>query len=123
MPPIPTPTSRSLWTDMNYGAASHTRTADRTDRQPVMRRLSIGETEGMFIEAVPEGAATGPLAAYYSQQRAAWGFLPNYAAAFSTRPDIAHAWNTLNTTVRDGMNRRRFEIATIAAARALRSTY
>ena len=49
--------------------------------------------------------------------------MPNYAAAFSTRPDVAKAWNTLNATVRDGMDRRRFEIATIAAARALHSTY
>jgi uncharacterized peroxidase-related enzyme len=77
----------------------------------------------MFIDTVSEAAATGPLADYYRQQRAAWGFLPNYAAAFSTRPDVAQAWNTLNGTVRDGMDRRRFEIATIAAARALRSTY
>jgi uncharacterized peroxidase-related enzyme len=77
----------------------------------------------MFVEAVPEEAATGPLAAYYSEQRAAWGFLPNYAAIFSTRPDVAQAWNTLNTTIRRGMDRRRFEIATIAAARALRNTY
>jgi uncharacterized peroxidase-related enzyme len=52
-----------------------------------------------------------------------WGFLPNYAAAFSTRPDVAQAWNTLNTTIREGMDRRRFELATIGAARALRSTY
>lgn len=77
----------------------------------------------MFIDAVPEEAATGALAEYYRQQRAAWGFLPNYAAAFSTRPDVAAAWNTLNTAVREGMDRRRFELATIAAARALRSTY
>jgi len=77
----------------------------------------------MFIDAVAEGSAEGALAGYYQQQRKAWGFLPNYAAAFSTRPDVAAAWHTLNTTVRDGMDRRRFEIATIAAARALRSTY
>src|SRR3954451_12256920 len=77
----------------------------------------------MFIDTVPEDAATGALADYYRQQRAAWGFLPNYAAAFSTRPDVAQAWNVLNATIRGGMDRRRFEIATIAAARALRSTY
>jgi uncharacterized peroxidase-related enzyme len=77
----------------------------------------------MFIETVPESAATGDLAAYYAHQRAAWGFLPDYAGAFSSRPDIAEAWNTLNSAVRGGMDRRRFEIATIAAARALRSTY
>ena len=77
----------------------------------------------MFIDAVPEDAATGAVAEYYQGQHAAWGFLPNYAAAFSTRPDVAQAWNVLNTTIRDGMDRRRFELATIAAARVLRSTY
>ncbi len=77
----------------------------------------------MFIETVPEERAEGALAAYYEQQRAAWGFLPNYAAAFSTRPEVAVAWGALNNAVREGMDRRRFEIATIGAARALRSTY
>ena len=77
----------------------------------------------MFIDHVPEDAASGALADYYAQQRKAWGFLPNYAGAFSSRPDVAFAWNALNGAIRDGMDRRRFEIATIAAARALRSTY
>jgi uncharacterized peroxidase-related enzyme len=72
---------------------------------------------------VGEDSAAGDLAEYYRSQRAAWGFLPNYTAAFSTRPEVAQAWNALNLTIRDGMDRRRFEIATIAAARALRSTY
>jgi uncharacterized peroxidase-related enzyme len=57
------------------------------------------------------------------QQIAAWGYLPNYAAAFASRPDVARAWTTLNLTIRGGMDRRRYEIATIGAARALRSTY
>ncbi|HET8595947.1 MAG TPA: carboxymuconolactone decarboxylase family protein [Intrasporangium sp.] len=77
----------------------------------------------MFISPVGEEAADADLADYYDRQRAAWGFLPNYAGAFSTRPDVARAWDLLNVTVRGGMDRRRFEIATIAAARARRSTY
>jgi len=77
----------------------------------------------MFITPVPESESTDDLAEYYRKQRSAWGFLPNYAGAFSTRPDVAEAWNLLNSTIRDGMDRRRFELATIAAARALRSTY
>ena len=77
----------------------------------------------MFITPVPESESTDDLAEYYRKQRSAWGFLPNYAGAFSTRPDVAQAWNLLNSTIRDGMDRRRFELATIAAARALRSTY
>jgi uncharacterized peroxidase-related enzyme len=77
----------------------------------------------MFIETIPEDAATGATAEYYRQQREGWGFLPNYAAAFGLRPDVAQAWNGLNVAIRNGMDRRRFELATIAAARALRSTY
>ncbi len=77
----------------------------------------------MFIEPVPEDAATGDLAAWYASQRAAWGFLPDYAGCFATRPDAAQAWTHLNLTIRGGMERRRFELATIAAARARRSTY
>ena len=77
----------------------------------------------MFIETVPEESAEGALGEFYAQQRGAWGFLPDFAAAFSTRPDVAKAWSLLNKTVRDGMDRRRYEVATIGAARALRSTY
>ncbi len=77
----------------------------------------------MFVEAAPEDPAREDMTSYYTGQRDNWGFLPNYAAAFSFRPEVGHAWNTLNLTVREGMERRRFEIATIAAARALRSTY
>jgi uncharacterized peroxidase-related enzyme len=77
----------------------------------------------MFIEAPDESTVDDDVADWYEKQRAAWGYLPNYAPAFATRPDVAEAWNTLNNTIRGSMDRRRFELATIAAARALRSTY
>jgi uncharacterized peroxidase-related enzyme len=77
----------------------------------------------MFIEMIPEHDATGATAEYYRQQRDGWGFLPNYAGAFGHRPDVAQAWNALNLAIRGGMDRRRYELATIAAARAVRSTY
>jgi uncharacterized peroxidase-related enzyme len=77
----------------------------------------------MFISGIDEDAADGDVADYYASQRAAWGFLPNYARAFSSRPDVARTWGALSATIRDGMDRRLFEIATIAAARARRSTY
>jgi len=56
-------------------------------------------------------------------QTARWGYVPNYAAAFASRPEVARAWSALGAAVGNGMDRRRFELATIAAARALRSTY
>ncbi|HSB85469.1 MAG TPA: peroxidase-related enzyme [Ilumatobacteraceae bacterium] len=77
----------------------------------------------MFIQAPEESAVDDAVADWYDKQREAWGYLPNYAAAFATRPDVARAWNTLNTAVRGNMERRRFELATIAAARAYGSTY
>ncbi|HKX65614.1 MAG TPA: carboxymuconolactone decarboxylase family protein [Intrasporangium sp.] len=77
----------------------------------------------MFISGVTEGDAQGPVAEYYEAQRAMWGFLPNYAAPFSHRPEVGQAWQALNLAIRGGMDRRRYEIATIAASRARRSTY
>jgi len=77
----------------------------------------------MFIETTPPSEAGGALAEWYSSQEKSWGFLPDYAACFAARPDVAKAWTTLNLTIRGGMERRRFELATIAAARTLRSTY
>ena len=79
----------------------------------------VTRASGMFIETVPLETATGALAEFYHQQLSAWGFLPNFVQAFSTRPEVAQAWTSLNKTVRDGMDRRRLEIATIGAARQL----
>jgi len=77
----------------------------------------------MFIQTVDAHADDPEVSAWFEQQHAVWGYLPNYAAAFASRPDVARAWTTLNTTIRGGMDRRRFEIATIAASRALHCTY
>src|SRR3954453_23539339 len=77
----------------------------------------------MFIDVPDESAVNDDVSRWYERQRASWGYLPNYALAFATRPDIAEAWTALSNDVGKGMERRRYEIATIAAARALRSTY
>jgi uncharacterized peroxidase-related enzyme len=71
----------------------------------------------------PKGGAEAEVREWYAEQTARWGYLPNYAAAFASRPEVARAWTALNVAVRNGMDRRRFEVATIAAAQALRSTY
>lgn len=76
----------------------------------------------MFIEPL-DVSVEDEVDAWAQEQTARWGYRPNYAAVFGSRPDVARAWTGLNLAVRDGMDRRRFELATIAAARALRSTY
>ena len=47
----------------------------------------------------------------------------NYERAFEPRPEVYAAWVQLNTAIKAGMNLRRYELATLAAARRLRSSY
>jgi alkylhydroperoxidase family enzyme len=47
----------------------------------------------------------------------------NYERAFEERPEVYAAWRQLNGTIKAGMDLRRYELATFAAARRLRSSY
>ena len=47
----------------------------------------------------------------------------NYEQAFEPRPAVYAAWQQLNTAIKAGMELRRYELATLAAARRLRSSY
>ena len=76
-----------------------------------------------FIETIPDDEATGPVAELYDLERRSRGYVPNYARAFSHRPATYGAWRALNLAIRGGMDRRRYELATVAAARRLRSSY
>jgi uncharacterized peroxidase-related enzyme len=76
-----------------------------------------------FVETVPEEAATGATAEMYATDRDTFGHLPNFTRAFSYRPAVYAAWRELNGTIKSNMDLRRYELATIAAARQLRSSY
>ena len=47
----------------------------------------------------------------------------NYEHAFAERPEVYAAWGQLNGAIKAGMDLRRYELATLAAARRLRSSY
>jgi alkylhydroperoxidase family enzyme len=47
----------------------------------------------------------------------------NSERAFEPRPDVYEAWVGLNTAIKANMDLRRYELATLAAARRLRSSY
>ena len=49
--------------------------------------------------------------------------MPNYESAFTDRRDVFDAWVQLNTAIKANMDLRRYELATLAAARKLRSSY
>jgi uncharacterized peroxidase-related enzyme len=76
-----------------------------------------------FIDTVPEAEASGAVAELYENDRATQGQIRNLARAMSVAPDVNAAWVQLNATVKARMDLRRYELATLAAARRLRSSY
>jgi uncharacterized peroxidase-related enzyme len=84
---------------------------------------STEEPPMTFIEPVPESGAPDAVAAMYATDRDSFGHLPNFARAFSHRPEAYAAWRQLNGAIKASMDLRRYELATLAAARRLRSSY
>ena len=76
-----------------------------------------------FIETIPEDDAAGATAELYAAAREASGFLPNSVQVFGARPAVHAAWLQLNGAIKAAMDLRRYELATVAAARRLRSSY
>jgi len=76
-----------------------------------------------FIRTVPIDDAEGAVADMYETDRANFGYVPNFTKGFSDRPGVYAAWRGLVGALRQSMDERRYELATIAAARRLRSSY
>lgn len=76
-----------------------------------------------FIDVVPEGEAVGDVAAMYQRDMDTLGYVANYSRAFSHRPSVMEAWRQLNGAIRSTMEPRIYELATMAAALRLRSSY
>lgn len=76
-----------------------------------------------FIQTVPEDEASGAVKEMYDKAEGAFGYLPNMVRPFSHRPDVLDAWEALLGSIKQGMDVRCYELVTLAAARALRSSY
>lgn len=76
-----------------------------------------------FIETVSKAEATGVIKALYEAAEADEGYIPNYLQLFSHRPEVYMAWQTLGAAIRKNMSLRRYELVTLAAARALEGSY
>jgi uncharacterized peroxidase-related enzyme len=59
----------------------------------------------------------------YDRLGEALGYVPNYARPFALAPDAFTAWQGLSAAVKAGMDERRYELVTVAAARRMRSRY
>jgi uncharacterized peroxidase-related enzyme len=77
----------------------------------------------MRITPVAPEEATGAVRDLYEHDLAVKGFIANYTRLFSLRPDAYRAWRQLIGAVMSTMDTRRYELATLAAAEALRSRY
>ena len=76
-----------------------------------------------FIETVGEDEAEGATAEWYAADLAEDGYVANSTKAFGHRPAVYAAWRQLGTSIGGAMDPRRYELATVAAARVLRSSY
>jgi uncharacterized peroxidase-related enzyme len=76
-----------------------------------------------FIRTTPPSDADGTVRDMYDQVQNRFGFVPNWAKAFSLRPGILDGWTALLKSIQSNLPVRSYELATLAAARALRSSY
>jgi len=59
----------------------------------------------------------------YQQAARRFGYIPNWAQALSLRPGVRDGWAALLTSIQSNLPVRTYQLATLAAARALRSSY
>lgn len=74
-------------------------------------------------QAPAQDPAHDDVARLYDADRARQGYVANYTRVFALRPEVYDAWARLNGAIKAGMDLHRYELATLAAARRLRSSY
>lgn len=86
--------------------------------------LPIPEGEVMtFIKTLPPGEVGPDMGEIYDKSMASMGYVPNYVRVFSHRPGLYRAWGDLLREVRGEMTARDYELATLASAVAMGSSY
>ena len=76
-----------------------------------------------ILQTVPGDEATGVIAEMYAGDVADQGFVSSHTKVMALRPDALQAAQQLGATIVAGLGIRRYELATLAAARALRSEH
>ena len=71
----------------------------------------------------PDEQSSPEVAALYEADRVESGHVANYTRTFALRPAVYTAWDALNAAVRSEADARLYRVATVAAARRLRSSY
>jgi len=87
--------------------------------RPAAAYLQHEEDEMAFIRTIPPSDAEGPVRDMYEKARSRFGYVPNLTRAFSLRPGVMDAWAALLRSIQSNLPVRSYELATLAAARAL----
>ncbi|MBZ2168836.1 MULTISPECIES: carboxymuconolactone decarboxylase family protein [Marinobacter] len=75
-----------------------------------------------FINIIDPAEANADVLAMYDTELKGNGFLPSYAKVFCHRPKTMDLWADLHRGIREQLDRRLYELATVAAAVELKST-
>ena len=73
-----------------------------------------------FFREIPPHEAAPDVRALYDRDRETLGYVANYTKVFAHRPEVYTAWARLIGVIRSGMDKRRYELITLAAAAHLR---
>jgi uncharacterized peroxidase-related enzyme len=76
-----------------------------------------------FVPTPDERDGNPTVAALFDADRDKLGHVANYTRLLALRPDVLAAWQGLLASIKENMDLRRYELVTVAAARALRSSY
>jgi uncharacterized peroxidase-related enzyme len=76
-----------------------------------------------YIQTIPESEAPPAVQAMYQEDLESRGYVPNYTRIFSHRPEVMAGWAGLLGSIKRNMDPRRYELVTLAAARALGNSY
>lgn len=74
-----------------------------------------------IVEPVPESLVAGLLADIYGSDRHALGYVPSHTKVMGLNVEAYAAWRALQAAIAGSLGQRRYELVTLAAARALGS--
>ena len=61
-----------------------------------------------FIRTIPPSDAEGPVREMYQQAQTRFGYVPNWAQAFSLRPGVRDGWAALLGSIQGNLPARRY---------------
>ena len=76
-----------------------------------------------IIETASTASVTGLAAEIYADDQEHMGYVPEHTRVMAVNPEAYLAWESLIGAIAGGMDKRRYELVTLAAARGVRSRH